>query len=168
MITTITIASISAALITLILAIILIFSSKIFKVETDERVAELTEILPGANCGGCGFPGCAQFAKALVDEKAPLDGCSVGGADTASKVANYLGKVAPPQKERTRAYIFCHGHEGIAKTNKVYNGAETCVSKTARTSVPTDGGRVFFLHRGGFFRLCPRILENGTPCRASQ
>ncbi|TKZ31554.1 RnfABCDGE type electron transport complex subunit B, partial [Brachyspira catarrhinii] len=94
MITTITIASISAALITLILAVILIFSSKMFKVEVDERVTELTEILPGANCGGCGFPGCAQFAKALVDEKAPLDGCSVGGADTASKVANYLGKVA--------------------------------------------------------------------------
>lgn len=106
MITTITIASISAALITLILAIILIFSSKIFKVETDERVAELTEILPGANCGGCGFPGCAQFAKALVDEKAPLDGCSVGGADTASKVANYLGKSCASSKRENESVYF--------------------------------------------------------------
>lgn len=156
MITTITIASISAALITLILAIILIFSSKIFKVETDERVAELTGILPGANCGGCGFPGCAQFAKALVDEKAPLDGCSVGGADTASKVANYLGKVAPPQKERTRAYIFCHGHEGIAKTNKVYNGAETCVS-----AVMSGGNRDCTYGCVGFYD-CMKVCEFGA------
>ena len=128
MMTSVLVASISSGLIALILAVLLIFSSKIFRVEVDERVTELTAKLPGANCGGCGFPGCAQFAKALVDDKAPVDGCSVGGADTASKVADYLGKVAPEQKERTRAYIFCHGHNGIAKSNKVYKGAPTCVS----------------------------------------
>ncbi|MDA0000802.1 RnfABCDGE type electron transport complex subunit B [Brachyspira hyodysenteriae] len=92
MMTSVLVASISSGLIALILAVLLIFSSKIFKVEVDERVTTLTEMLPGANCGGCGFPGCAQFAKALVDDKAPVDGCSVGGANTASKVADFLGK----------------------------------------------------------------------------
>ena len=111
----------------MILAVLLIFSSKIFRVEVDERVTEVTDMLPGANCGGCGYPGCAQFAKALVADEAPVDGCSVGGAATAEAVAKYLGKVTPPQKERTRAYIFCHGHKDIAKSNQVYNGAQTCV-----------------------------------------
>ena len=62
MMTSVLVASISSGLIALILAVLLIFSSKIFKVEVDERVTQLTEMLPGANCGGCGFPGCAQFA----------------------------------------------------------------------------------------------------------
>lgn len=128
MMTSVLVASISSGLIALILAVLLIFSSKIFKVEVDERVTQLTEMLPGANCGGCGFAGCAQFAKALVDDKAPVDGCSVGGANTAAKVADFLGKVAPEQKEKTRAYIFCHGHKDIAKSSRVYNGAQTCVS----------------------------------------
>lgn len=128
MVTSILVASISSALIALILAVLLIFSSKIFRVEVDERVTEVTEMLPGANCGGCGYPGCAQFAKALVADEAPVDGCSVGGVATAEAVAKYLGKVTPPQKDRTRAYIFCHGHKDIAKSSQVYNGAQTCVS----------------------------------------
>lgn len=161
MVTSILIASLSSGLIALILAVLLIFSSKIFSVEVDERVSELTDLLPGANCGGCGFPGCAQFAKALVSDKAPVDGCSVGGADTACKVANYLGKVAPPAKERTRAYIFCHGHAGIAKTNKVYTGAETCVS-----AVQAGGNRDCSYGCVGFYD-CMKACEFGAIIKSS-
>ncbi len=156
------IASVSSGLIALILALLLIYSSKIFRVDTDERVTELTDMLPGANCGGCGFPGCAQFAKALVDDKAPVDGCTVGGAATTEIVANYLGKVAPAPKEKTRAYIFCHGHAGIVKSNKTYTGAQTCVS-----AVQAGGNRDCSYGCVGFYdcmRACPfdAIIESDT------
>lgn len=122
------IATLSAGIITLVLAVLLIFASKIFKVETDEKVSKLTEMLPGANCGGCGFPGCAQFAKALTEGKAPVDGCNVGGADLAKNIADFLGQTVPVQKDKTRAYIFCHGHKNFAKSSKEYNGAPRCTA----------------------------------------
>lgn len=128
MMTSILVASISSGLISLIFAILLILSSKIFKVDVDRRISELNLLLPGVNCGSCGFQSCTQFAKALVYDKASVNGCLVGGIHTANKVADFLGKIAPSQKERTRAYIFCHGHIGISKSNKIYTGINTCVS----------------------------------------
>lgn len=79
MMTSILVAPISSGLISLIFAILLILSSKIFKVDVDRRVSELNLLLPGVNCGSCGFPSCTQFAKALVDDKASVNGCLVGG-----------------------------------------------------------------------------------------
>ena len=56
-----------------VLGIILGISSKVFHVEEDTRVADVTALLPGYNCGGCGFPGCSGFAAALVDGEAKVD-----------------------------------------------------------------------------------------------
>ena len=57
----------------LILAVVLFFISKKFAVEEDPRVVQINEILPGANCGGCGYPGCAAFAENCV-KKGSLKG----------------------------------------------------------------------------------------------
>lgn len=126
MITTVLVASGSSALIALLLAIILIFASKVFKVETDEKVETIITILPGANCGGCGYPGCAQFASALAKDEAKINGCPVGGLPVAEKLSEYLGKTPPAKMVKTRSYIFCHGHKGIAKSSKEYEGAKSC------------------------------------------
>lgn len=128
MMTSVLIASLSSGIIALIFAVLLILASKAFRVKTDETVTRIIEMLPGVNCGGCGFPGCSQFAKALVDGKTSVDGCTVGGEPLAEKIADFLGKTIPPQKEKTRAYIFCHGHKGIAKSKKEYNGSPRCVA----------------------------------------
>ena len=76
----------------LLLALILFWVAKKFKVEEDPRIDEVEKVMPGANCGGCGFAGCRAFADAAV--KAPnLDNqfCPVGGNETMKKVAAILG-----------------------------------------------------------------------------
>lgn len=63
----------------LIFGAVLAYASKKFVVEVDERVEKILQLLPGANCGGCSFPGCGGLANAIVEGKAPINGCPVGG-----------------------------------------------------------------------------------------
>ena len=65
----------------------LAFAAKIFHVEVDPREAAIRECLAGANCGGCGFPGCDGYAAAVARGEAPCNRCVAGGAETAAKVA---------------------------------------------------------------------------------
>ena len=64
---------------------------KFCKVEEDPRIGQVLECLPGANCGGCGFPGCGGCASAIVAGTAPVNACPVGGAAVAEKVGAYHG-----------------------------------------------------------------------------
>ena len=57
----------------------LCFSSEKFKVEVDERETGILEVLPGNNCGGCGYAGCSGLAAAIVKGEAPVNQCPVGG-----------------------------------------------------------------------------------------
>ncbi len=78
-----------------LLAVVLYFVAQKFKVDEDPRIDETEAMLPGANCGACGYPGCRGMAEALVkkDDISSLY-CPVGGADTMKAVAAYLGKAA--------------------------------------------------------------------------
>ena len=62
----------SLSLMGLVLGGILAFASKVFAVKADERAEAVAGVLPGANCGGCGFAGCSAFAQAVSDGKAPV------------------------------------------------------------------------------------------------
>lgn len=81
--------------IALVAALVLFGVSKKFAVEEDPRLGQVGELLPGANCGGCGFAGCSGMAAALVKgaDAGSIDGlmCPVGGADVMGKVADLLG-----------------------------------------------------------------------------
>ncbi len=82
-------------IIALIAAVILFICAKKFAVEEDSRIGQIAAILPQANCGGCGFPGCSGFAAALVKaatEKGSIDGlsCPVGGAEVMDQVTTIL------------------------------------------------------------------------------
>lgn len=112
----------------ILFAMILGFASKIFAVETDERLPLIIEALPGANCGGCGYAGCSNFANAVIDGKAAVSGCPVGGAPTASAVAEIMGVVADT-KEKQTAYVFCSGGDK-AKQKFDFAGVTDCVSAT--------------------------------------
>jgi Na+-translocating ferredoxin:NAD+ oxidoreductase subunit B len=70
---------------------ILAFAAEKFKVEVDPKIKELLGLLPGVNCGACGYPSCEGFAQALASGKAKHDGCKVGGISTADKIAEKLG-----------------------------------------------------------------------------
>ena len=84
-------AAASLSIMGLLFALLLGFASKIFAVEVDERVPKVRDCLPGANCGGCGYPGCDGLAAAIVAGTAPVNGCPVGGAAAAEKIAAGMG-----------------------------------------------------------------------------
>jgi electron transport complex protein RnfB len=95
------------------------------RVEQDPRIDEVAEVLPAANCGGCGFAGCADFAKAVVEQRVQCDGCPVGGSKVAEKVAAILG-VEVVKTFPFRPVIHC-GAKTHHKHGRVpYEGVETC------------------------------------------
>ncbi len=107
-------------------AIILFFVAKKFQVEENPKIDEVNEALPGANCGGCGYAGCRNFAEGIV-KKGSLDGffCPVGGNDCMKKVASVMGLVAE-EKEAMIAVVRCNGSKQNAPLKVDYDGAKTC------------------------------------------
>lgn len=121
------IAAIVFAAISIVLGLILAFASQIFKVEVDERIEKITEVLPGANCGGCGFAGCAALAEAIVNGNAKMDACNACGDDVTAKIADIMGKpVVDSGKVRYRAQVMCSGTHDLAKKKYIYAGVNDC------------------------------------------
>ena len=112
----------------LVFGIMLAIASKVFFVKTEESVAKITEVLPGANCGGCGYAGCAQLAQAIADGKAPLHACSAGGPDVAHKIAEILGVDAGELPQRMRAQVMCSGTGALSKNKYIYAGVQDCIA----------------------------------------
>lgn len=104
---------------------ILAIASKVFAVKVDERLPKLTDALPGANCGGCGFAGCGAYAQAVLDGKAPVGLCAAGGAEAAKKMSEIMG-VQAVEVEKTVAMVKCRGKNHLAKG--VYDGIADCRS----------------------------------------
>ena len=110
----------------LVSALLLYFVAQKFKVEEDPRIDQVQEVLPGANCGGCGFAGCRALAEACVKADS-LDGllCPVGGAPTMQKVGEILGMAASVAEPKV-AVVRCNGTcEARPKTSE-YNGVQSC------------------------------------------
>lgn len=106
---------------------VLALASKVFHVDVDERVTKVREALAGANCGGCGYPGCDGYAAAVVSGEAPTNKCVAGGAPTAAKVAEIMG-VSAGMGEKMVAFVPCSGGNGIAKNFFEYSGPQDCVA----------------------------------------
>jgi RnfABCDGE-type electron transport complex B subunit len=107
-------------------AVILYFVAQKFKVEEDTRIDEVAELLPGANCGGCGYPGCRGFAEACVKADS-LENmlCPVGGLPVMCKVSEFLGH-AVCQATPKIAVVRCNGScANRPRTNK-FDGAKNC------------------------------------------
>lgn len=120
--------------IALIAAVILYVCSKKFAVKEDPRIAQVSAILPGANCGGCGFPGCSGMADALVKgaDAGSLEGlmCPVGGADVMGQVADLLG-MAIANTDPMVAVVRCNGTCEFRPRMAEYNGLRTCTAMNA-------------------------------------
>ena len=108
-----------------ILGLVLAIASKVFAVQTDPRLEPLTEALPGANCGGCGFSGCGAYAQAVIDGKARPGLCAPGGQEVADKMAKVLG-VEAAQTARTVAMVRCRHKDPLPKGS--YAGLKDCVA----------------------------------------
>ena len=120
----------------LVFGLVLAAASKVFYVETDPRLEQLNECLPGANCGGCGFTGCGAYAEAVLKGEAPVGKCASGGNEAAKAMAAIMG-VEAGEVTRKVALVRCSGArtydaEGNltkgAKMKATYEGFHDCLA----------------------------------------
>ena len=112
------------AVIAIIAGLLLSWASIQFAVPVDEKQAAVREVLPGANCGACGFSGCDGYAAALAAGTAEIGLCSPGGPDVAEECATILGKAAG-EMVRKVALVQCNGTCSNAGQKLIYDGVDT-------------------------------------------
>lgn len=109
-----------------IFAVVLYFVAQKFKVEEDPLIDEIADVLPGANCGGCGKAGCRAMAEAFVKQGNMEDlSCPAGGAEVAAKVAALLGCTAEASEPKI-AVVRCNGSCSNAPAKTNYDGLKDC------------------------------------------
>ncbi len=117
---------------TILLALILAIANRKLFVFEDPRIDEVESMLPGANCGACGFPGCRAFAEKVVKGELKPSQCPVGGPETAQFIANYLGIEAGSAVKKV-ARLLCAGGRDVATQVAEYEGYESCRAAAAVT-----------------------------------
>ncbi len=122
---TIGIAALTMITMAVILSYILGWASKAFYVEVDPRVEEVRDALPGANCGGCGYLGCSEYAVAIVTDNAPVYKCPVGGEACAAKIASIMG-VDPGVSMLYRPIVHCGASCDDRLGRMDYQGEQRC------------------------------------------
>lgn len=137
----------------LVCAAVLAIAARFLMVEEDPRVEAITAMLPGINCGTCGYAGCADYAKAIALHGAPVDLCKPGGHDTAKNVAAFMG-VSAAASERKVALVFCKGDNTTAGRTVLYNGVSDCA---AAQQIGGNGKECRYgcLGLGSCARACP-------------
>lgn len=114
----------------LLIGLILAVASIIMAVPKDEKAEAVLELLPGANCGACGFSGCSGYAKALAHGEAEVGLCPVGGAKCAADVAKELGAEVGEIVQKT-AMVNCNGNFENTGNKMEYQGIKTCSAAAA-------------------------------------
>lgn len=106
---------------------LLAYASIVFRVQSDERIDQVADALPGANCGGCGYAGCSAFAKAVVEDGVEMTRCNLMTAEKAGMIANIMGVKAGAVVKKT-ARVACRGTCGVAPDKYDYYGLDDCVT----------------------------------------
>lgn len=149
---TILIALAALGSLTLLLATMLIAANKKLYVYEDPRIDTVEDLLPHANCGACGYPGCRPFAEALVAGKVLPGKCTVGTEEGRENIANFLG-VALGNEEKQIARLACAGGTNVAVNHAHYEGIQTCQA----ASLISGGGKGCFwgcLGHGDCEKVC--------------
>ena len=149
--------------IALVLGAMLALASIVFEVKVDPKIPEITEVLPGANCGGCGFAGCSACAEAIVRGDAKVTACPVGGQAVADQIASIMG-VEAGSVTRMRAQVMCSGTRDNARQKYIYEGPHDCAAAMRLGGGPKEcpNGCIGF---GTCELLCPQDaihVENGV------
>ncbi|MBW2686842.1 MAG: RnfABCDGE type electron transport complex subunit B, partial [Deltaproteobacteria bacterium] len=112
---------------TFILATALVLANRKLYVYEDPRIDVVEEMLPHANCGACGFPGCRPFAEALTTGEALPGKCTVSSGEERAEIASFLG-VDVGAEEKIVARLACAGGTNVARNHARYHGHQTCRS----------------------------------------
>ena len=109
----------------LFIGIFLGLADKKLTVKVDEKEEAILGVLPGNNCGGCGYPGCSGLAAAIAKGEAPVDQCPVGGAPVAAKIGAIMGQEVK-ETARQVAFVKCAGTCDKTTVKYEYTGVEDC------------------------------------------
>ena len=172
--------------------LVLAIASKVFYVKVDPRVVEITNALPGANCGACGMPGCAGYADAIVHQGEAVNKCAPGGADLVMRLAQIMGVEASAMTRKV-AVIHCssggynntnwrYSYEGVASCKAAVNiaggpnkcnhgcmGLNDCMNACSfgAISIDSEGLRCIDFAKctgcGACVLACPRTLIELVP-----
>ena len=135
-----------------VFGLVLAIASMVFYVEKDERLEPITEELPGANCGGCGFSGCAAYAQAIVDGKAPLGLCAGCSQENLDKIASIMG-VESVEAVRQVALVKCRGTHATKKGS--YEGIQDCAAAAKLAGNGPNNCAYGCLGFGNCVKACP-------------
>lgn len=149
----VTIAIVVLTLIGLVCAVILAVAFRFFGVKEDPRVEAATALLPGVNCGACGYAGCADYALAIVQKGAPADLCKPGGNAASQGLARLMG-LTVAASERQVALVRCGGGDSRARRSSLYNGLADCAAAELVGGAGKDC-RYGCLGYGTCSRACP-------------
>jgi Na+-translocating ferredoxin:NAD+ oxidoreductase RNF subunit RnfB len=114
----------------LVFAILIALANRKLKVWEDPRIDVVTGMLPGANCGACGMPGCRAFAEKVVKGESQPSGCNVATTDVRSDIAGYLG-VDAGTAVKTVARLMCAGGTYVSDLQADYRGYATCAAASS-------------------------------------
>lgn len=153
---TVLVAVISMGAIGAFFAGFLAFASKKFAVEEDPRIEAVQAVLPGANCGACGYPGCSNFASAVVAGEAGVYGCPVGGSAVGDKIAEILGVEAEGGEGGKKvAKVLCSGDSTRCKNKYEYIGIDDCAAASRLAGGGPKGCDFGCLGLGTCASVCP-------------
>ena len=119
-------AFLSVGLLGALLGLGLYIASRFFAVKKDLRIQSVESILPGLNCGACGFAGCESYAEAIVNSDEELDLCKPGGPDAITELGQIMGKEVEVSSEKLVAQVHCRGGKDTAEYKFEYEGLEDC------------------------------------------
>ena len=115
----------------LLASCMLSYASKVFAIQEDQLFLDLRAELPGANCGGCGYAGCDDYAHAMAEGgDIPCTKCSVGGPAVAKKLASLLGQDAGSMEKKV-AFVMCNGTTENASKLYEYEDITSCKAEAA-------------------------------------
>lgn len=152
------IAALAAAavcgIVALLLGLFLGFAGNAFKVEVDEREEAICGVLPGNNCGGCGYAGCSGLAAAIVKGEAPVNQCPVGGDAVAAQVGEIMGVKAEVGVKKV-AFVKCAGTCYVAEKDYEYTGIEDCAAMAFVSNGGPKACNYGCLGYGSCVKACP-------------
>lgn len=146
---------ISMSVVAYLLGMGLVYASKKFAVEKDERIVQIEKTLPQTNCGACGIPGgCAGYAEAIINEGIEINLCKPGGQETLSSIAKVLGMDVDGEVLREDARIHCKSGYSQSKLKYEYNGILDCIQASMLFNGPKECN-YSCIGLGSCIRACP-------------
>lgn len=110
--------------------LVLVIVNKVFYVKEDPNIEKVIDMLPGVNCGACGYAGCAAFGEAIVTEHADIGLCTVATQEDKESIGNVVGRTVTPPKVRLVAKLHCNGSLENTSYRANYVGDMSCTSQS--------------------------------------